>query len=337
MLRYLLLLLVLLVTAKVAAQPMINTIQITQSTIAAIPSCLHYKVIGICYWRVCAGPYCSVVTSPKVSHYIPDVVVSSFARNGTNPWLEIQKTFDVVSQATGQQIVNSISGNHITLDTGDASDTRPRPEGQQTSSHTRFKEVDVIGNPIVSLFSGSHYFIPSNANPLMPYLLSTTDAFSWRYGIAELVYAPLTIPGLHEIGHWPVNTWGPVYPRDGFINSKDDAKAAAVIAQRAGEIVTRDTQPHAYQYIDLMGCKQSWCGKPSELNENDGNSGQWQMLFPIAETTCSVFGENDTAQLTSWGDAYAQKTDGAYVWNLWRHYQGCVPVEGGTYLGSINF
>lgn len=326
-----------LITGNVYADNNINTLKITQATAAAIPNCLHYKVIGICYWKVCAGPYCYVVTSPKVSHYIPDVVVSSYRHDGANPWVEIQKTVDVVGDATGQQIVNSLSGTNINMDTGDVSDTRSRPEGQRTSSHTRFKETDVIGNPIVSMFSGSHYFIPSNAKPLMPYFLSTTDAFSWRYGVAELIYTPLTIPGLHEIGNWPVNTWGPVYPRDGYSNNKDDTKAGAVIAQRAGEIVTRDTQPHIYQYLDLTGCKQNWCGKPSELTENDPNSGQWQMLFPVAETTCSVFGANDTTSLTSWGDTYASKTDGAYVWNLWRHYQGCVPVEGGTYLGSINF
>ncbi len=40
--------------------------------------------------------------------------------------------------------------------------------------------------------------------------------------------------------------WGNVYPRQGFLVQPDDFKAAAVMAQRAGDVITRNGQPHVY-------------------------------------------------------------------------------------------
>ncbi|MFN3237617.1 MAG: TraU family protein [Pseudomonadales bacterium] len=61
--------------------------------------------------------------------------------------------------------------------------------------------------------------------------------------------------------------WGPVWPRTGFINQKDDAKTAAVVAQRAGNLVTQTCQPHIYNALDGNGYNRTWL--PGELVEND--------------------------------------------------------------------
>jgi hypothetical protein len=66
----------------------------------------------------------------------------------------------------------------------------------------------------------------------------------------EMFYAASLIPGLREIGNWPLQTWGGVYPRTGWTTQAEEPKAAAVNAQRAGDIVTRDNQPHIYMQIE---------------------------------------------------------------------------------------
>ncbi|EPM83799.1 hypothetical protein A3SM_11308, partial [Pseudomonas syringae pv. actinidiae ICMP 18886] len=56
------------------------------------------------------------------------------------------------------------------------------------------------------------------------------------------------IPGRREVGGLTSgDMWGSVYPRSGFIHQADDYKAASVIAQRAGDVVTRSGQVHVYQ------------------------------------------------------------------------------------------
>ncbi|MGR5262349.1 TraU family protein, partial [Vibrio astriarenae] len=55
----------------------LNTATIVGSV--ASPDCLEYRVVGICYWLYCTWTGCTVRTSIKVRHYIPDAVVSSYS------------------------------------------------------------------------------------------------------------------------------------------------------------------------------------------------------------------------------------------------------------------
>ncbi len=66
----------------------LTTAEIVASTLS--PDCLEYRVIGICYWLYCSRSGCRIRTSVKVSHYVPDAVVSSYANTGENPWLEVR-------------------------------------------------------------------------------------------------------------------------------------------------------------------------------------------------------------------------------------------------------
>jgi hypothetical protein len=43
--------------------------------------------------------------------------------------------------------------------------------------------------------------------------------------------------GLREIGTWLLQTWGSVHPRTGWTTQAEESKAAAINAQRAGDIV----------------------------------------------------------------------------------------------------
>ncbi|MFH7450973.1 TraU family protein, partial [Pseudomonas syringae pv. tagetis] len=46
-------------------------------------------VVGICYWPLCTPFGCTVKTSTKVRHFVPDAVVSSYSNTGENPWVEV--------------------------------------------------------------------------------------------------------------------------------------------------------------------------------------------------------------------------------------------------------
>ncbi|WP_235804961.1 TraU family protein, partial [Pseudomonas meliae] len=64
----------------------LNTATIIASSLS--PDCLEYRVVGICYWLYCSWGGCTVRTSIKVRHYVPDAVVSSYSSTGQNPWVE---------------------------------------------------------------------------------------------------------------------------------------------------------------------------------------------------------------------------------------------------------
>lgn len=189
----------------------ITTPQIIQGTIAGIPSCLHYKVIGICFWQQCSASGCTITTTPKVEHYLPDTVVSVFRNENSNPWDYAKTIIDPGAKLAGQTQIKS------TLKTtmGDGNENNSAP----TNQNTHFKEVDIIGNPAIILFTKhADVFLPSQAKPLLPYYLSQADAYAWRSPLVEMALYPLNIiPGRHIVGTL-LDNWGNVYPRTGFID-----------------------------------------------------------------------------------------------------------------------
>ncbi|WP_246886578.1 TIGR03756 family integrating conjugative element protein, partial [Pseudomonas chlororaphis] len=160
----------------------LNTATIVGSV--ASPDCLEYRVVGICYWLYCTWTGCTVRTSVKVRHYIPDAVVSSYSNTGENPWIEVRamSTPNPSAQAGGDGTTNEDHENNL----------------------AKFKNADVIGHPGVEVFnqfvSSSGYFCEGAGTAFMPYLLSTLDTLAWRYNVPEMAYPEALIPGMREIG-----------------------------------------------------------------------------------------------------------------------------------------
>lgn len=304
----------------------ISDLTITQATLEGVTSCLHYKITGICFWLDCSSGTCNVITTNKVEHLLPDTVVSVCRGNGMNPWQYANTIVDPLAYQLGQAQVKCITG--FDMGYGDANTNSVH------DTDTHFKEVDVIGNPAISIFtSHDKIFLPSQAKPYQPYYLSMQDALAWRSSLTEMFYPASFTPGLHEMGSFPFNDWGPIYPRTGFMNQPNDAKAAALAAQRAADIATRSGQPHLYLPLD------SSCGDhchATEVKENDSKT-QWQMVYPYLQTQCVIFGANDVLNPTPWGSDAAEKGHGNYVWLLWRDYQGCIPAPGAKYIGETDF
>lgn len=114
---------------------------------------------------------CTVRTSVKVRHYVPDAVVSSYSNTGQNPWVEMRllSAPNPTAQAGGDGTTNHDSENNL----------------------AKFKNADVIGHPGGAVFSqfasASGYTCQGAGTAFMPYLLSTLDTLVWRYDIPEAV------------------------------------------------------------------------------------------------------------------------------------------------------
>lgn len=317
------------------AEADLTTPEILEQTIAALPSCLDWEFKGVCLWLLCTPGGCSVEESPRVAHYNPDLVVCSYNELGENPWREIRRTLGVAQESAASSLVEGATGFEP-----DAGHQDRGSEEREQKRNLRFKEADAIGHPLESISSftdiDSGLLCPSTAEMYLPYFQSAMDAIEWRLNIVERALYPASwTPGLSEVGNWPSNTWGPVHPRIGSIHQPEDPKAGAVIAQRAGDIVTRRGQPHVYTPLsnDISGYR-TWA--PVPLRPADASTGKWQMHHPRSTSSCMVFGVDDTNG-PSWASGVRDATDdeGAqdYAWTLWRYYDCC--EREGTFIGVV--
>lgn len=296
----------------------VNSAIITVSTLKALPHCLHYRVKGLCYWLTPEG---AIATTTYVEHYLPDAVITVFNKAGDNPWTEVNTTLDVAGEAAEKTIIKSLTG----LEAG---------EGQHSFSdeheqNTYFKEVDIVGNPALVVIPSAG-LLHSTAIPLNPYYQSMLDAGLWRgfptipASLAEETYA-LGANIIHHVGSGLIY-WGGIYPHEGKVNASNSVKAAAVIAQRSADLInsTYSMPGHIYQSLPNK-CGQE-CSAAS-VKENSTHT-QFQMIYPNNEAECDYFGKT-----LNYGDDLDKKAKGAYVWILWRFYQGCVDGPG-KYIGK---
>ena len=312
--KILLCLSLMLSTSGQASNGPIHSGTIIKDTMTALPNCLHYEIpIHHCVWLSKWG---KVNTTPVLSHYLPDLVVSVFTKPQDNPWIEINKMIDRAGRPIQKGIVKGItglevgSGNHSLLDTNEQA--------------VIFKEADVIGNPALMMIP-KHGLLPSTATPWRPYYQSMTDSVLWR-GLP-----PAALPeegmalGLNVVHHvgTGLRNWGGVYPHEGKVISENDVQASAVIAERAADLTTRRSgYGHIYKHISTS------CGKHCSAAPIQENSKEiyFQMIYPITQTDCHILGDSDsyTSDMLN--------PEGAYVWVVWRHYEGCADGDG-EYLG----
>ncbi|ECI6770177.1 TIGR03756 family integrating conjugative element protein, partial [Salmonella enterica subsp. enterica] len=133
-----------LATASIpAAFAALNTAQIVAS--AVTQDCISWRVSGICYWLFCTAFGCTVKTSVKVTHFIPEAVVSTYVAPGGNPWTEMA----FVSQTAGG-LENVVTGALSGVTAGGANPADMKNPGQR-KSNIRFKYADAIGHPATSL------------------------------------------------------------------------------------------------------------------------------------------------------------------------------------------
>lgn len=319
-------------TVSLAQTDSVSTAQILAGTAAAAPACMAWRVSGTCFWLRCSWRGCRVRTSIRVSHYNPDAVVSTFHEDRLHPWLDWGRPLESSLRATAGGLLGMLV---------DSAGTRTRDDGRDRAK--MYRDADVIGHPgrLASLLAGRSLPLvcPAAVRAFQPYLSTYLDALAWRAMLpVELLYPASVVPGLREIGAWPLNSWSALYPRDGNVTQQHPVKAAAVLSQRAGDITTRTGQPHVYVPLPtggrrVVGGRMVWL--PPPLVERDASTGQWQMLAPRPESSCQVFGQNDSVLPVAWGDSRTSAT-GGYSFNLWRPYSCCARA-GQVFLGAVTF
>ncbi|WP_226092967.1 TIGR03756 family integrating conjugative element protein [Dickeya oryzae] len=289
----------------------VNTAQIVAS--ASSVSCISWRVKGICYWLLCTPFGCSVKTSVRVEHFIPEAVVSAYGNSGDNPWTEMSLVSQSAASAEGG-LIGSIAG----VVAGGGNQELKAPEAGR-KKNLRYLYSDAIGHPATSLIGGMvpGYSCRSAALPLNPYFLSSLDALFWRTSLPESLYPEALIPGQRELGSQTGgNMWGNIYPRSGFVTQQDGYKAAALVAQRTADVITRNGQLHIYQA--LVGTPSPGYWPPEPVTENTGTTNhKWQALAPQLSMSCAIFPDN-VGQASM---PYSEQ--GNYAWALWQPYSCC--------------
>lgn len=310
------------VASQGAAAEITTTAALITQAVASYPACSVWHVSGICFWLVCTAFGCSVETSTRFSHFAPDLVVSTYHDVTTHPWPEVGIPLATAAKTT----LPSLLGTPL----ADSAGTHSR--GDRTDRNRLFRDADAIGHPATRIGT-----CPSAVSPFVPYYHSTLDAMVWRsYLPAELLFPASWVPGMREVGAWPTNTWGNVYPRTGEVVQQHEVKGAAVLSQRIADFVTRPGQPHVYVPVPsgghaVRGHQLVW--DPPPAMEMNILGGLWQMNVPVP-TGCHVFGSNDTKRPLSYGDAMTTNS-GSYAYTLWRPY-ACCRVKG-KFIGHIQW
>lgn len=310
--------------------PGATSAQLIAATLVGYPACLQWTPVGVCFWMTCGIHGCSIHTSVKVRHNAPDLAVSTFHEPALHPWLDYGRPMALAARGAASGLLGQAS-----LDSAGT-----RSNASRTDKNTRFRDADAIGHPSIQAGhgpTGAPILCRQTTMSFRPYLLSQLDAWVWRnYLPVESLYFASWIPGLREIGDFPLNTWSGVYPRTGWVVQQHDVKASAVIAQRIGDIVTRTGEPHVYMPVPNnsmadVGYQMVW--NPPSLMERQPMTGQWQMQYPAPVPACIVFGDNDSLLPASYGDGLTT-SDSGYIWALWRPYR-CCRRAGQFFLYSI--
>lgn len=300
------LLLGLLSTPDALAVTNAGDVTITGEEIASASvdlQCLAYTPVGVCVWVTCTPFGCEVDWSVKVRHFTPDAVVTAYPTTGASPWVDTRAYASPNGRAGG--------GGHNT-----------EADRVSRSSSLRFHNADVIGSPgslWVDALAQSDYACAPGTTPYRPYFLSVLDP-TWR---SPLLETPWTLRYVNR-GLRSDNArhgWGALYPRGGFLHQGHDVKAAAVIAQRAADLVTRERQPHIAWPMLVDDEPGYW--PPGAVDERDAMTHQWQPLLPepqscVRFTDDALNGDGVDDPLASWLNEAA-----GYAFNLWRPYRCC--------------
>lgn len=135
----------------------INTAEILATTLEGASDCLNYCVTGVCSFLQCRctltdGCSCHVKVGPKVKHFNPDLVVSSYTIGGTdakkrnNPWTEVNALIGPLENAAGDATFATLLAGLVS---GAGTGQRTSTSGQHVQLIQ--KEVDALGHPMATL------------------------------------------------------------------------------------------------------------------------------------------------------------------------------------------
>ena len=141
-------LLLVLATAMTSSTLKAEKFNVSDLATAALSwDCLDWKIDGVCVFLKCGLFGCYIVTTPLISHRLPDLVVQSYANTAEAPWQEWQPLVKAASQAASSAL-QGIFGTELTGGAG--SGTGPH----RYTDLLQFYENDIVGNPVAKILEG---------------------------------------------------------------------------------------------------------------------------------------------------------------------------------------
>lgn len=317
-----------------------DSLEISSATMNAALSCLDWEVRGVCIWMTCVLVACEFDYSIKVKNFVPELTVQAYDRANGEPWTESQDINQISQGDADSSWVTTIIGwieNYDVDDIGIRGGVSTEGSKKQ-HANLNFKLVDAYGNPAIEAFNelaeSTGYVCGGTTTMFFPYYISNLDSIAWRWDVPEMFYPQSWLPLIQQ---WDLgsgstaslgfqsktNNYGAIYPRHGFMTAQDPLKAAVLSVFRAAHFITRSGEPHLYFSIDEDDEQGYW--PPDPLDQDDSDTGQWQMLYPDEEDGCRSF------PYSSSESASKRSTDGSYIWNFWRAFK-CCEQEGAVLI-----
>lgn len=286
--------------------PQIDALDITSAAVSCGNDCLEYQIRGVCFWVRCNLGGCSFRESPKVSHYLPVLLVNTYSNQSP-----VQEVDGINPVEMGSLVPNQKAGEHDT--------------------YLDYKHAEIFSNPAIVTFNAladttDGFFCRSAIRlPFIPYFLSGIDP-EWSNPSAENLF-PQAISGLPKFTtRIPLGYWASVFPRCGWGSHPFDAINGAVAAHRAAAITTSAAAPHVYTRPSTRCTNRCW--QPRPIVQGSLSNHKFQMVYPVEESRPMVMGGNP-----DW--ARRKNRNESYAWNLWRPYTCC--RDRGDFIDSIDW
>lgn len=320
--RSLIILLLMLITLsaqsakdEVSSDDYITAAGIVGKIIPKLYKNLHYKIIGVCVWQ--RGWHAPTLT-PEVEHFFPDLVVSSYQRPYTNPWLEINKLFENKTATRAQErLYKLVVGFKPTY--GDSNTVGT------TGLHQKRLLVDVVGSPY-NLLHIPFVSLRPETTPFKPYYLALWDLAVSRLQVIEIALSLRLLPNASKfVSGFPIGSsislWGYEMPRHFITHTTSKFRAAMVAAHQGADLVTNVNSGH------FVASTTNSCGKNCVISnvifDPTGKNVLWQEVFP------------NNRMITPGVEGFEKeevdddvKGNGNYVFVVWRKYRGCVQDRG---------
>ncbi|WP_165395072.1 TraU family protein [Thiomicrorhabdus indica] len=320
------------------------------------PQCIDYCLIGVCVHLVCSLSGCSISTSARIRHNLPDLIVSVYDQVEEQPWQEFRQVQSQLVGFVGNKGADldmgeylasdfifknaSVVGHPFMLFAGDYTssigsisssiyvdfvqdDPDTKNEDESWTDKQKSAAINAAVNSIQisglnKLMGDSKFmgFCPSKITPFFPYYDSTVDMLEWRFGIVDRIQS--IVKGYHLPGQREIGS------RSG-LNLIGNSWGS--VWPRIGTVMQQEDPKAAaviaQRAVDIATNADDWRisvqAKGSRANEKRD---LWQMISPKKDRTCKAFGSKSTG-IDTWSTGRNPDGKNQYGWNYWRGYECC--------------
>jgi hypothetical protein len=277
-----------------------------KKSILELASSADFKCFDLKFLGFCPKPNRQPPIGLKVRYWQPEVFMETVKMPGGYVIQEYGAVLHSLAQNVAKIEMELATGiKPLTVTSGSSSSSL-------TGSNMQFNEVHLYDFPLSSILDTALCSEVTNKTLGVRYL-SEIDSKSWRTGdieknLPQSLAAPIigsrcSVLPLGAEGQC-MKTWGPLYPREGFVITPSEPVGSVIDAMRSISIASNSVPIHIVE---------------SKLNFSPNLSiDKVQMVYP-SKTSCFSIGQNPYL----WEQGKRSK-EGNYVWIFWHQRQCCV-------------